>query len=39
VITDWEGKELKMESNIRLIASANIKLHNEILEIINFTDK
>jgi histidinol phosphatase-like enzyme (inositol monophosphatase family) len=35
VITDWEGNELKLESNTRLVASATPKLHEEVLEIIN----
>ena len=35
VITDWEGNELKLESNVRLVASATPKLHEEVLKIIN----
>jgi len=35
VITDWEGNPLKLESNVRLVASATPKLHEEVLKIIN----
>ena len=38
VITDWEGNELKIESNVRLIASATPKLHEEVLKIIKSID-
>ena len=35
VITDWDGNDLKLESNVRLVASATPKLHEEVLKIIN----
>ncbi len=35
VISDWQGKPLNREFNGQVLASANIELHNKILQIIN----
>ena len=35
IITDWQGNELKLESNTKLVASASSKLHDEVLRLIN----
>lgn len=39
VITDWQGNELELKSNTKLLAKllacSNIKLHQEVLKIIN----
>ena len=39
IVTDWKGKKLKFnfhkKINYQVVASKNIKLHNEILDIIN----
>jgi len=34
IITDWEGNDLKLESNIKLIASSTPELHEQVLKII-----
>ena len=34
VITDWDGNQLKLQSNTKLIASATPQLHNEVLKFI-----
>jgi len=40
IVSDWQGNDLALKSNVRLIASANRKLHDKALEIINsFTHK
>lgn len=33
VVTDWEGNDLNLRSNVRLIASGNKELHKKALEI------
>ncbi len=35
VVTDWQGNDLNLQSNVQLIASANKELHEKILRIIN----
>lgn len=35
VVTDWEGNDPKLQSNIRLVASANKILHEKVLKILN----
>ncbi len=35
IVTDWQGNDLALKSNVRLIASANKELHQKALEIIN----
>lgn len=35
VVTDWQGNDLGLKSNVRLIASANRELHQKAIEIIN----
>jgi len=35
IVTDWQGNDLELRSNIKLVASANKKLHQEVLEILN----
>ena len=35
IVTDWQGNDLNLKSNVKLIASANEKLHEEALKIIN----
>ncbi|NBV06024.1 MAG: histidinol-phosphatase [Proteobacteria bacterium] len=34
VITDWQGNDLQLRSNVRLVACANYKLHQKVLEIL-----
>jgi inositol-phosphate phosphatase/L-galactose 1-phosphate phosphatase/histidinol-phosphatase len=35
VLTDWHGKDLKLKSNVKVIACATKELHQKALEIIN----
>jgi histidinol phosphatase-like enzyme (inositol monophosphatase family) len=35
VITDWNGENLNLASNVKVIASANQKLHDQMLKLIN----
>lgn len=35
VVTDWQGKDLKLKSNVKLVASANAQLHEKVLRILN----
>lgn len=35
VVSDWEGKDLELKSNVRLVASANIELHEKVLRVLN----
>jgi len=37
IITDWDGNQLKLQSNTKLIASATPQLHNEVLKFIKNT--
>jgi inositol-phosphate phosphatase / L-galactose 1-phosphate phosphatase / histidinol-phosphatase len=36
VVTDWEGNDLGLQSGVKLLASANQKLHQQMLNLINF---
>jgi inositol-phosphate phosphatase/L-galactose 1-phosphate phosphatase/histidinol-phosphatase len=36
VFSDWLGADLKLQSGVKLVASGNPKLHEEVLEILNF---
>ena len=38
IVTDWHGKPLKLQSNTKLLASANNILHKKALKIINQAD-
>ncbi len=35
IVTDWRGNDLKLQSDVQLVACANKKLHQEVLKIIN----
>ncbi len=35
VVSDWQGKDLKLQSGIKMLASANQKLHEKVLKILN----
>lgn len=35
IVTDWEGNEMKLESNVRLVACGDAKLHEKVLKILN----
>ena len=35
IVTDWEGNDLKLQSDVRLIACANKSLHEQALKILN----
>ncbi len=38
VITDWQGNDLNLRSNVRVLACANFELHKKVLQIIkNFS--
>lgn len=32
IVTDWEGNEMKLESNVRLVACATKELHTQVLK-------
>ena len=35
VVSDWQGNKLKLQSNTKLLASANSILHQKALDVIN----
>jgi len=35
VVSDWEGKDLELKSNIKLVACATKELHEKVLKILN----
>ena len=35
VITDWQGNQLKLQNNAKVLASSSKILHQQLLEIIN----
>jgi inositol-phosphate phosphatase / L-galactose 1-phosphate phosphatase / histidinol-phosphatase len=35
IVTDWQGNDLKLKSNVKLVACANKKLHEKVLKILN----
>lgn len=35
IITDFQGNDLKLQSNVKLVASANKELHQEVIKVIN----
>ena len=35
IITNWEGNNLELKSNVKVVACANIELHQKVLEILN----
>jgi len=35
VVTDWQGNDLKLKSNIKLVACATKELHEKVLKILN----
>jgi histidinol phosphatase-like enzyme (inositol monophosphatase family) len=35
IVTDWHGKDPKLKSNVKLVASATEELHKKVLEAIN----
>lgn len=35
VVTDWQGNDLQLRSNVKLLASANAELHEKMLKLIN----
>jgi fructose-1,6-bisphosphatase/inositol monophosphatase family enzyme len=34
VVTDWKGNDLKLKSNVHLVACANQELHEKVLKIL-----
>jgi len=34
-VSDWQGNKLKLQSNTKLLASANSILHQKALDVIN----
>jgi inositol-phosphate phosphatase / L-galactose 1-phosphate phosphatase / histidinol-phosphatase len=35
VITDWQGNDLNLRSNVKVVACANLELHKKVLEVLN----
>lgn len=35
VVTDWQGNDLELKSNVRLVASGNKELHGKIIAVLN----
>lgn len=35
VVSDWEGNDLELKSNVKLVACANEELHGKVLELLN----
>ncbi len=35
VVSDWQGNDLNLKSNVKLLASANAELHQKMLKLIN----
>lgn len=35
IVTDWEGKDLGLKSDVRLVACGNKELHAKVLEVLN----
>lgn len=35
VVTDWSGNDLKLRSNVKLVACGDKKLHEKVLKILN----
>jgi inositol-phosphate phosphatase/L-galactose 1-phosphate phosphatase/histidinol-phosphatase len=37
VITDWQGNDLELKSNVKVVACANKELHKKVLDILNLS--